>query len=134
MDGQHIDKWLSEMTEDLEREQSILDEAQANVAKLTGAIAALKGDTQPKPQQRRRRAAPGEGNGKVSQEAVDRVLHAITEAGDQGITKDGIQAATGLSHAPVGNALTLLRETERVRKAGVDGETRRHIFKVMPDA
>lgn len=137
MDIEHIITELKEGAAEeranLSTAQVVVDQHQANLDKLEKALEALTGAS-PKPTQRRKRRANGEGNGRVSQETRESVLRAIVVAGEQGITKEEIQAATGLSHSPVGRALMELREDEKIRKAGIHPDTQRHIFKVMPDA
>lgn len=99
--------------------------ARKNVDRIKRAIFELTKDHP----QRKRQAAKAVSM--PSNETIDRVLCAIRDAKDEGATYEEIAEAANLSHDPVRRAVSVLREQEIVRRAGVRMPDRRHVFKMM---
>ena len=120
---------LSETSANVDQIKRMLDAAKVSAKNGNGPTEA----TAPKAKQRKsRNSTKRKPKIRASQETIDRVLWAIRQAGDAGITYKEIQDLAKISHDPVTRAVQILRNEGLVRKAGVN-DIKAHIFKAMPE-
>lgn len=110
--------------------QAQLDEQKARERRIEKALAALQGNTSATAATRPR-SAPSERKRYVSEESVETVYRALEAAGSEQRQAD-LQQATGLSSPTISQALTALREAERVRITRVEGQSK--FYALMPGA
>jgi DNA-binding transcriptional ArsR family regulator len=66
-------------------------------------------------------------------ESIQKVRAAFDAQPEDGFTHEAIMEATGLSHDTVRRSIGYLRDTEVVRRAEVDPQTRKHYYRLMPE-
>jgi response regulator of citrate/malate metabolism len=131
-----LDEFAAQLRQMVEQEEAELFDMEKrvkakrqSVGRIYRAIRELTGENE---KQQRKRKASGP---KVapSAESIQKVRAAFESAPGDSFSQEAVMEYTGLSHDTVRRTIAYLRESEVVRRAGMHPDTRKHMFKLMPE-